>query len=53
MAVSPNDQDRLNMLRKQHFCLALDLPAQILKTLLVGFVWDFLDRLAEFSGCPK
>ena len=48
-----NDQDRFNLLGEQHFCLTLDLTAQIPKMLLIGPGRDFLDRLAKFSGCRK
>ena len=51
VAVAPNDQDRLDVLRKQHFCLALNLLAQVFQPLLVGLVWDFLDRLPKPLGC--
>ncbi len=50
MAVSPNNQDRLNVLRQQHFCLALDLTAQVFHALPIGPVWNFLDRLPKPSG---
>jgi hypothetical protein len=49
MAVSPNDQDRLDVLGNQLFCIALDLLAQVVQS-LVATAWNFLDRLPELSG---
>jgi hypothetical protein len=45
-----NDQNGLNLLGQQFFCVTLDLATQIRKMLLIGSGRDFLDGLTEFSG---